>query len=85
MLEFIGLFSLILLAMGIGYLCDKKYGTNMMSVNSSDFDLGSLFTDTTKQQSAKDDEIASLKQRVAVLEKLVTDSQYDLKRQIDNL
>ncbi|KGK00652.1 hypothetical protein [Thalassotalea sp. ND16A] len=40
---------------------------------------------TSKQQSAMDDELAQLKARVAILEKIVTDKGYDLKQEIDDL
>ncbi|WNC67765.1 hypothetical protein RI845_14710 [Thalassotalea nanhaiensis] len=40
---------------------------------------------TTKQQSEIDQELTALKQRVATLEKIVTDKGYDLKQEIDDL
>ena len=40
---------------------------------------------SSEKQSALDEEIATLKQRVATLEKIVTDKGYDLKQEIDDL
>ncbi|NMH59695.1 hypothetical protein [Alteromonas ponticola] len=51
-------------------------------------------TDSLKSKNVKkanrdvsqlESEVAQLKERVAVLEKIVTDSNYDLKRQFDDL
>lgn len=40
---------------------------------------------TSKQTQNYEAEIASLKERVSVLEKIVTDEKYDLKKQFDAL
>ncbi|OUS32690.1 hypothetical protein A9Q98_01130 [Thalassotalea sp. 42_200_T64] len=40
---------------------------------------------TSKQQSEINEELAQLKARVAILEKIVTDKGYDLKQEIDDL
>lgn len=40
---------------------------------------------SSKQAQAYESEIASLKERVSVLEKIVTDEKYDLKKQFDDL
>lgn len=40
---------------------------------------------SNKQQHTLSNEITELKQRVAVLEKIITDKGYDLKSQIDDL
>ncbi|NDV89822.1 hypothetical protein GTH32_01255 [Alteromonas sp. 345S023] len=40
---------------------------------------------SSKQAQTYESEIASLKERVSVLEKIVTDEKYDLKKQFDDL
>ena len=77
--------TLIISAIAVLAYLNKRYDLGLNDVSDGSM-LGSLnYGQSGKLLKAKDDEIKDLKQRVQVLEALVTDPKEQLKREIDNL
>lgn len=86
-MEYFG-FGILFIAMfalhfGASWL-DNKHGLQL--VDWLNGEVGTPFNkDSKPQQDAHDNEVIQLKERVQVLEKIVTDEAYELNQQIKNL
>ncbi|MBT8142284.1 MAG: hypothetical protein HKN88_06855 [Gammaproteobacteria bacterium] len=78
-----GVFDMVALIVFMGVICEmyRIYSKNKRSKGSSSEWLGK-FQDSENRQQQK---IRALEERIKVLERIVTDKNYDLKKQFDEL
>jgi len=94
-MELLQEFNWLIFSVGIFAYCvyaDKGCGLGLNKLftdkeNGQDSLCAELFGDMEYQSRSSDDkkEISILKERIAILEKIITDPKQQLKREIDNL
>lgn len=81
---FLGLFVFLGLMSLCAYWCDARYGSNVSGWMNGEQDSPFGVDESVSTQAEKEkEELQQLKERIQVLEKIVTEPSYELKRQIE--